>query len=83
METTLLDRPARWTERGVWRAIEATLTLRFHPAGRGCEVAAEVEVVGHGAARPLGPFLARAAALAVPRDLRRAARILSERRAEH
>ena len=83
METTALDRPSSWTERGVWRAVEATLTLRFRPVGHGCETTAEVHVVGHGLARPLGPVLARAAALAVPRDLRRAARVLSERSAEH
>jgi uncharacterized protein YndB with AHSA1/START domain len=83
METTVLDRPVCWTERGVWGAIEATLTLRFRPVGARCETTAEVRVVGRGLARPLGPVLARAAALAVPRDLRRAARILSERSAGH
>ena len=83
METTALARPRSWTERGVWRAIEATLTLRFRPVGVACEVTAEASVVAHGPARPLRPVLALAASLAVPRDLRRAARILSERSAGH
>jgi len=79
METTVLDRPACWTERGVWRGFEATLTLRFTPAAPGCRVEAAFEVTGRGIARPLGPVLTRAARAAVPGDLRRAARILSER----
>jgi uncharacterized protein YndB with AHSA1/START domain len=83
METTALDRPFSWAERGVWRGIEATLTLRFRPTGEGCETTAQVRVIGRGLARPLGPVLTRAAALAVPRDLRRAARILSEHSAGH
>ena len=83
MTTTELDRPTTWTERGVWRGVEATLTLRFTDDTAGCTVSAEARVAGHGVARPLGPLLTRAAQLAVPGDLRRAARILSERRAEH
>jgi len=83
METTLAARPTTWTERGVWRQVEAELTLRFRPVGRGCEVDPELRVVGRGPARPLGPLLTRAAALAVPADLRRAARILSERSTDH
>lgn len=83
MRTTVLERPKAWAERGVWRGIEATLTLRFAPAGAGCVVTADVRVGGRGIARPLGPLLSRAAAIAVPRDLERAARVLSERTAEH
>ena len=83
MTTTELDRPTTWTERGVWRGVEATLTLRFTDDTAGCAVTADARVTGHGVARPLGPLLTRAAHLAVPGDLRRAARILSERRAEH
>jgi hypothetical protein len=83
METTRLDRPVVWTERGVWRGIEATLTLRFADVPDGCRVTAEFVVRGRGPARPLGPLLTRLATLAVPGDLRRAARILSERTAEH
>ena len=83
METTRLDRPAVWTERGVWRGIEAVLTLRFADTPDGCTVTPEFVVRGRGPARLLGPLLTRAAVLAVPSDLRRAARILSARRAEH
>jgi hypothetical protein len=83
METTVLERATTWTEHGTWRGIEATLTLRFAPAGRGCVVTADARVSGTGPARLLGPLLTRVAALAVHGDLRRAARILSERAAEH
>jgi uncharacterized protein YndB with AHSA1/START domain len=83
METTRLDAPGVWTECGTWRGIEAELTLRLEPVGVECTVTADVTLAGHGLARPLGPMLTRAAALAVPSDLRRAARILSERAAEH
>jgi hypothetical protein len=83
MTTTELHRPATWTERGVWRGIEATLTLQFAEGAAGCTVTADAQVTGRGVARLLGPMLTRAAHLAVPGDLRRAARILSERRTEH
>jgi hypothetical protein len=83
MMTTALERPTRWTESGRWRGIEATLTLRFAGNASGCTVTADARVTGRGVARPLGSVLTRAARLAVPSDLRRAARILSERRAEH
>lgn len=81
MRTTALEHATTWTEQGVWRRIEATLTLRFTPSGAGCLVTAEAAVSGRGLARPLGPLITRAAALAVPGDLRQAARILSERAA--
>jgi uncharacterized protein YndB with AHSA1/START domain len=83
METTELERPARWTERGAWGAFAATLTLLFTPTPTGCRVDAEFVVEARGVVRPLGPLLTRAARAAVPGDLRRAARILSERAAEH
>ena len=83
MVTTVLDRPRTWSEKGVWRSIEATLTLHFTPTDAGCSVAAEFLVSGRGIARPLGPVLTRAAVLAVPGDLRRAARVLSKRAAGH
>jgi uncharacterized protein YndB with AHSA1/START domain len=82
METTALDRPTRWTERGTWRGVTATLTLRFAPEGAGCLVTAEASVTGRGPIRLLGPVIERSAALAVPGDLRRAAEILSRRAAE-
>ena len=82
METLRLERPTAWTERGVWRGIEATLTLWFSPAGGGCRVSADLSVTGRGLARPLGPMLTRIAPYAVRADLRGAARLLSERAAE-
>jgi hypothetical protein len=83
LETTVLDRPRRWSERGVWGGITATLTLAFEPAPSGCRVQADLAVTGAGLARPLCPALTLAARMAVPADLRRAARILSERAAGH
>jgi Polyketide cyclase / dehydrase and lipid transport len=79
MRTTVLDRPSCWAEQGTWRGVAATLTLRFAPAATGCEVTAEVTVTGRGPIRVLGPVLEWAARRAVPTDLERAARILSER----
>jgi hypothetical protein len=64
METTELDRPRRWSERGTWHGISATLTLEFAETPTGCDVSATFDI-----ARPL-----RAPALwAVRGDLRRAA----------
>src|SRR4051794_34525467 len=83
MVTTVLDRPRTWSEKGEWRSIQATLTLRFTPTGAGCAVTADFVVTGRGIARPLGPVLTRAAVLAVPGDLRRAAGVLSKRAAGH
>jgi hypothetical protein len=80
METTVLDRPSRWTERGRWRSITAELTLRFQPRPAGCAVAAEVVGAGLG---PVGFVLTRLAPYAVHADLGRAARILSERAPGH
>jgi hypothetical protein len=64
METTELDRPRRWTERGTWRGITATLTLDFDETPTGCDVTATFQI-----ARPLR----RLALWAVRGDLRRAA----------
>ena len=83
METTVLDRPTTWTERGTWRALTATLTLTLVPISGRCRVAADFEVTGTGLARPFGPVLTHTARLAVPGDLRRAARFLSERATGH
>ena len=78
METTELDRPRRWTERGTWRSFAATLTLTFEPAGAGCDVGVAMEVRGRGLARPLALLLGVAAPIAVRRDLERAARLLGD-----
>jgi hypothetical protein len=69
METTELDRPRRWSERGTWHGITATLTLTLDATPTGCEVAATFDL----------PRVLRAVALwAVRGDLRRAARRLSQ-----
>lgn len=82
METFELDRPTRWSERGVWRSIRATLTLDLVPLDERCRVDATFVVTGSGFVRPLGPVLTRIAPYAVRSDLRRAAGILSARPAE-
>jgi hypothetical protein len=83
MRTTVLERPRRWTETGRWGGFTATLTLDFAPTPGGCRIQAAFAVAGTGPARPLAAVLARAARLAVPSDLRRAARILSQRPTGH
>ncbi len=40
LETTELVRPRRWTERGTWRSVDATLTLTFEPVGQGAATSA-------------------------------------------
>ncbi|HEU5036783.1 MAG TPA: SRPBCC family protein [Nocardioides sp.] len=68
METTELDRPRRWTERGTWHGVTATLTLDFVATPTGCDVTATFQIAR----------LLRAPALwAVRGDLRRAAGKLS------
>ena len=79
METTVFEPSTTWTESGSWRGITAELTLRFALSPVGCTVIAEAVVRGRGVLRPLGPVITTAAAFAVPGDLKRAARILSER----
>ena len=80
---TELDRPVLWAEQGRWRSwITALLVLRFSPAPNGCQVRAWAQLEGTG---PVSRLAARAATRLAPRalssDLRRAARILSERAA--
>ncbi len=75
METTALERPRTWTEIGRWRGITATLTLDFEEVDVGCEVVATAEVRG----LVVGPVLTRLAPYAIRGDLKRAARLLSER----
>jgi hypothetical protein len=71
METTVLDRPHRWTEVGTWRGISAELTLDFAPAPGGCVVEPTMRLRGPGAFA-----LNRVAPYAVRSDLKRAARLL-------
>jgi hypothetical protein len=68
LETTELDRPRRWTERGTWRGISATLTLVFVASPTGCDVTADFEI---------GRLLRVPALWAVRSDLRRAASTFS------
>lgn len=76
METTELDRPTRWTERGTWRGVGATLTLSFAPAPGGCTVAVDFAITGPGPLGPLMRLVTIASRPAVRADLRRAARAL-------
>ena len=78
METTHLDRPHRWTERGTWRGFAAELTLTFAPAPGGCEVDVDLSLRASGPARPLAAVLGALAPRAVRSDLRRAARLLAD-----
>lgn len=77
METTELDRPRRWSERGTWRGFVAVLTLDFAEARAGCEVTATMRVSGRGAAALPARVLGLLAPRAVRADLRRAARLLT------
>jgi hypothetical protein len=67
METTVLDRPHRWAERGTWRGITATLTLDFADTATGCDVTASFEIAR---------LLSAPALWAVRSDLRHAASTL-------
>ncbi|GEP34584.1 hypothetical protein NSZ01_23520 [Nocardioides szechwanensis] len=79
METTELDRPHRWTERGTWRTFSAELTLEFAPAPGGCEVEPTMRLRARGPAGLAARVLDRLAPLAVRADLRNAGRILGSR----
>ncbi|MCW2765538.1 MAG: hypothetical protein JWO11_1497 [Nocardioides sp.] len=76
METTELDRPRRWSERGTWRGVEAVLTLEFSTTPAGCEIGYSVLVRGRGVLAPAAWVLGKLAPVAVRSDLTRAARIL-------
>lgn len=79
METTELDRPHLWSERGTWRGFSALLTLTFEPVGEGCAVTPTMGVTGRGVARVPAVVLNRLAPRAVRSDLRRAAAVLAAR----
>ncbi len=76
METTELERPRRWSERGTWRGFAAVLTLDLAETPTGCDVVATMRVTGRGAAALPARALGVLAPRAVRSDLRRAARIL-------
>lgn len=77
METTELDRPYRWTERGIWRGFAATLTLTLAATPTGCDVTPSISLNGAGPLTPLAWALGLAAPYAVRSDLRHAAGRLS------
>ncbi len=79
METTELDRPNRWTERGTWRGFEAVLTLTFTPTDAGCTIGVTMRLTGRGLVRPVAGVLDRVAPYAVRADLRKAAEVLARR----
>lgn len=79
METTELDRPRRWAERGTWRGFRAELALDFTEAPAGCEVEASLRLSAAGPLAPLAAALRAVAPYAVRADLRRAAGVLSRR----
>lgn len=80
METTELERPRRWTERGTWRFISATLTLTFTPVGGGsCDVGVSFTLSGKGLAAPIGALLTLVSPPAVRADLVRASKLLADR----
>ena len=78
METTELDRPRRWSERGTWRGFSAVLTLTFVAVGTdACDVEVDMRLSGRGVARPVAALLGLVSPRAVASDLRRAAAILA------
>ena len=48
LEIVEMDPPHVWTERGWWRGVEATLSLRFARTPRGCRVEVSGDVGGRG-----------------------------------
>jgi hypothetical protein len=86
METTVQERPLRWSEVGRWHGLEAVLTLVFSPrgsgtSGGGTDVVAEMTFQGSPVWRPVAFLLERVSPAPVAADLRRAAKILAERQA--
>ena len=76
METTVLDRPRAWTERGSWGPIVAELTLTFTARDGGCVVRPTFTLSGRGPAGLVAKALGAMAPYAVRSDLRRAADLL-------
>lgn len=86
MEITHLEPSQRWSEHGTWQGISADLTLRFStvpattPGIRRCRVRAEGIVHGSGLWRVPAIVAGRLGSGAIGADLRRAARIVADRR---
>jgi hypothetical protein len=76
METTVLERPRSWTERGTWGPIAAELTLTFTARHGGCTVRPAFTLSGRGPAGLVARALGALAPYAVRSDLRRAADLL-------
>ena len=79
METTVLERPHRWTEVGRWHGIHAELTLDVVTEGDGCRVRPTFTVTGRGVAAIPAYVVDKVAVLGVIPDLRRAAKLLADR----
>jgi hypothetical protein len=79
LETTELERPRVWSERGRWQGFDAVLTLDFAEAPGGCSVGPRLRVRGRGVWAPLAPMVRALAPYVVRADLRRAADVLSRR----
>jgi hypothetical protein len=79
MEITALEPGELWVEHGHWRAIAAVLTMGFEPTATGCMVDVMFRVRGGGLLAPVGWLATVAGVWPVLSDVRRAARILSER----
>ena len=77
METTVLERPHRWTEVGRWHGIDAELTLEVAEDGDGCQVTPTFTVTGRGVAAVPAFVVDKVAVIGVYSDLRRAARLLA------
>ena len=77
MRVTAYERATRWSETGTWRFARADLTLDLADDPRGCAVdySFRIHVLG-----PVGAVASWASRPAVAADLRRAARLISERR---
>jgi len=81
MEITTLEPGELWVEKGYWRGvIQAILTLGFEPTATGCMVDVRFRVGGRGILAPVGWAATGAGVFPVLSDVRRAARLLAERR---
>ena len=77
LEIVEMDRPHVWTERGWWRGVDATLSLRFARTPRGCRVDISGDVGGRGPWTVLAALAGRLAGIAVAADVRKAGEILA------
>jgi uncharacterized protein YndB with AHSA1/START domain len=82
MEITTLEPGQMWAESGQWHAVTAVLVLDFAATQGGCQVGVAFRVTGRGPWWALGWVATAAGVLPVLADVRRAARILAERRGD-